>query len=128
VKKLLAETADRAARYSTDVGKWRVAPLPEDVTRLEALDGPLPQLPSDPAEVLALLDDIGSPATVATTGARYFGFIIGGSLPAALAANWLAGCWLPTRFGTYLRSLLLLSFYFRPPRALERCDLPAGCR
>jgi hypothetical protein len=68
VKKLLAETADRASRYVMDIGKRRVAPLPEDVTRLEALGGPLSQLPSDPAEVLALLDDIGSPATVATTG------------------------------------------------------------
>jgi glutamate/tyrosine decarboxylase-like PLP-dependent enzyme len=42
---------------------------------------------------LALLDDIGSPGTVATAGGRYFGFVIGGSLPAALAANWLAGAW-----------------------------------
>lgn len=93
MRKLLAETADRAARYVADIGKRRVAPLPEDVTRLKALGGPLPQLPSDPAEVLALLDDIGSPATVATTGGRYFGFVIGGSLPAALAANWLASAW-----------------------------------
>lgn len=43
--------------------------------------------------VLALLDDIGSPATVATTGGRYYGFVIDGTLPAALAANWLAGAW-----------------------------------
>ncbi len=40
-----------------------------------------------------MLDEIGSPATVATAGRRFYGFVIGGSLPATLAANWLAGAW-----------------------------------
>jgi len=93
MKDLLAETAARSARYSAAVGNMRVAPEPLGVARLEALGGALPQNPSDPADVLTLLDDIGSPATVATTGGRYFGFVIGGILPAALAANWLAGVW-----------------------------------
>jgi glutamate/tyrosine decarboxylase-like PLP-dependent enzyme len=93
MKKLLAETADRAARYIDEIANRRVAPLPAAVAQLEVLAGPLPEFPCDPSEVLSMLDDFGSPATVATAGGRYFGFVIGGSLPAALAANWLAGAW-----------------------------------
>src|SRR5256885_10254441 len=54
---------------------------------------PSPENPGAPREVLPALDEIGAPATVATTGGRYFGFVMGGALPAVMAANWLAGAW-----------------------------------
>src|SRR5260370_11848602 len=60
---------------------------------LAELHEPFPPSPSDPSDVIERLDRIGSAATVATTGGRYFGFVIGGMVPAAMSANWLAAAW-----------------------------------
>lgn len=90
---LLSLAAERAQHYMETVAERRVAPAEKDLAALARFHEPLPESSSDPADVLKMLDEIGSPATVATTGRRYFGFVMGGSLPVVTAANWLAGAW-----------------------------------
>ncbi|WP_299348778.1 pyridoxal-dependent decarboxylase [uncultured Maritalea sp.] len=83
----------RAIEYLNTVDARRVFP---DQAALEGLDGfdeALPDSSSDPMETLALLNDLGTPATVTNNGGRYFGFVIGATLPAAAAAERLASAW-----------------------------------
>jgi glutamate/tyrosine decarboxylase-like PLP-dependent enzyme len=93
MKALLNDAAARATRYLEELQDRRVSPSQKSLQRLTELDHPFPEQPTTPEAVLEILDSIGSPATVANAGGRFFGFVIGGSLPAALAANWLAGAW-----------------------------------
>jgi glutamate/tyrosine decarboxylase-like PLP-dependent enzyme len=93
VRDLLTETAARAAAYLEALDQRGVAPSPESVASLARFAEALPEGPLEPANVLALLDEVGSPATVASAGRRYFGFVTGGALPATVAANMLAAAW-----------------------------------
>ena len=93
MRELLDDAARRAIRYLDGLDARGVAPAPAAVAALAELDGPMPQAPCAPAETLRLLDEIGSPATMASAGGRFFGFVIGGALPVALASNWLATAW-----------------------------------
>ena len=90
---LLQDAARRAARYLDALPGRGVAPSAGAVERLAALERPLPEGPGDADDVLAELDDLGSPATMAMAGPRFFGFVIGGALPVSLAANVLATAW-----------------------------------
>jgi glutamate/tyrosine decarboxylase-like PLP-dependent enzyme len=90
---LLRDAAVRAARYLQTVGDRPVAPSAAAIGGLAALDVPLPAGPAEPAVILAELDAVVGPATMATAGPRFFGFVIGGALPATLAANVLATAW-----------------------------------
>ena len=93
MKEILTDASARAIHYLQGLESRSVAPTPAAVAALRAFDEPLPNQSNDPAETLRLLDEVCSPATNAMAGPRFFGFVIGGSLPVTLAANWLAGAW-----------------------------------
>jgi glutamate/tyrosine decarboxylase-like PLP-dependent enzyme len=90
---LLRDAAERSIRYLEGLSERPVAPLPAGVAGLDRLREPLPAAASDPAQTLRLLDEVGGPGTMAMAGPRFFGFVIGGSLPATVAAGWLATAW-----------------------------------
>src|SRR5438094_7767023 len=90
---LLNLAAERAIRYVDSASARRVSPSSLDLAALAGFHEPFPAGPSNPADVLNQLDAAGSSATMATTGGRYFGFVNGGMVPAALAASWMAAAW-----------------------------------
>lgn len=91
--RLIRDAAKRAATYHASLPERGVAPTPESLAALAEFDEPFPERPAAADETLAMLDRLGSPATMATTGGRYFGFVNGAVLPAAMAAHILSTAW-----------------------------------
>jgi glutamate/tyrosine decarboxylase-like PLP-dependent enzyme len=127
MRQLLENAAQRAISYLESLDGRGVAPTATAVASLATLAGPLAQEPCAPEEVIRLLDEIGSPATMAMAGPRFFGFVIGGALPATVAANWLATAWDqntglygPTPTTSQLEQIAL-------DWLLELFQLPASC-
>ena len=87
---LLEDASRRAAAYLESLNSRAVRPHPDAVARLDRLEVPMPHQPTPDGDVIAHLDEFISPATMGMAGPRFFGFVIGGSLPVTVAANWLA--------------------------------------
>jgi glutamate/tyrosine decarboxylase-like PLP-dependent enzyme len=92
-QEILTAAAACAQNYLDAIRERRVGVPQEALDKLPALGGPLPIHGEDPKCVLRLLDEVGSPATIASMGGRFFGGVVGGALPATVAAHWLADAW-----------------------------------
>jgi len=91
--RLLEQARGYAAEYIAGMRSMPAVPDARALRGLESLPRALPEAPTDPSRILEMLHRYGSPATVPYNGGRYFGFVNGGALPAALAARWLADVW-----------------------------------
>jgi glutamate/tyrosine decarboxylase-like PLP-dependent enzyme len=93
MREILNDSAQRALNYLEGINERKVAPDPLAIERLKELDQPLGNEATDPHQVLAILDEYISPATLATTGPRFFGYVIGGAYPVSVGASWMASAW-----------------------------------
>jgi glutamate/tyrosine decarboxylase-like PLP-dependent enzyme len=124
---LLRDVAERCSAYIAAAPARRVPPAEAAIAALRELHTPFPETPMLPREVVERLDRIGSPATVTTTGGRYYGFVNGGALPATTAASWLVAAWnqnvalgVMSPAGAAFEEVAL-------KWAAEALGLPAGC-
>jgi glutamate/tyrosine decarboxylase-like PLP-dependent enzyme len=92
-RELFRQTAEYAADFVETLGERpvRAAAGVEELTA--ALGGPLPEEGLDPEAVVAALVEAAEPGVVGMASGRYFGFVIGGGVPAAVAADWLTTAW-----------------------------------
>jgi glutamate/tyrosine decarboxylase-like PLP-dependent enzyme len=90
---LLQRTAEIASEFLDSLDERAVRPEATVDDLRAALGGPLPEQPSDALEVIEKLARDADPGLLATPSGRFFGFVIGGTIPAAIAADWLTSTW-----------------------------------
>lgn len=90
---VLRRAADLAIQFRQGLPERHVGAQTDRATLLAALGGPLPEAGTDPVEVIEQLAAAADPGIIGMSGPRYFGFVIGGSLPASVGADWLTSAW-----------------------------------
>ena len=92
-REMLEDVARRAADYLESLAERPVGATVTLEAMRAALGGDLPERGAPPEKVVARLAEAADPGIVASAGPRYFGFVVGGSLPAAVGADWLTTVW-----------------------------------
>jgi glutamate/tyrosine decarboxylase-like PLP-dependent enzyme len=93
LRELLDLTSGLAADFYDTLPDRPVFPRVTAAELREAFAAPLPEEPTDPRVVIEALAAAADPGLVAQTAGRYFGFVIGGAVPASVAADWLTSAW-----------------------------------
>lgn len=102
-KKIFSLAKDYAFEYADTSSERSVFPTAGAIEGLKKFDEDLPLHPGNPEKILEQLHKFGSPGTVMETGGRYFGFVIGGTIPVSMAASWLSDFW-DQNAGMYMTS------------------------
>ena len=92
-KEVFDQAANYAYQYMSSSSESRVVPSSESLEALSHFSEPLPTVSTEATTVLEMLETYGSPATVRSTGGRYFGFVNGSVLPVAAASRWMSDVW-----------------------------------
>src|SRR5690349_7136888 len=93
-QELMQQIVDLARGYRERVASQQPVFPRTDVSELRsALGGPLPEVGTAASDVISHLSRGAEMGLIGSTGPRYFGFVIGGSLPVTTAADWLAAAW-----------------------------------
>lgn len=120
----LRHAFESAQRYLATVDERHVGVTPQALEAMLQLGGALSDQGEDPESVLAALDEFGSPATMAIMGRRFFGGVIGGSLPVTVAAHWIADAWDQSVASTSCRQCQPVS----KRKPLSGSSMSLGCR
>ncbi len=92
-ERALRRAAELGLEYLAGVGERHVGARADAAQIRERLPAALPDGPMDPVSVIDELASAVDPGLIASVGPRYFGFVVGGALPAAAAADWLTTTW-----------------------------------
>jgi len=102
-KNLFKQAKDYAFQYADEINNRPVFPSDKAINDLDIFNEKMPSETSSPEQIIQMLHEYGSPATVAQTAGRYFGFVNGGAVPVAVATKWLTDFW-DQNAGLYLIS------------------------
>jgi glutamate/tyrosine decarboxylase-like PLP-dependent enzyme len=122
----LARAAEHARTWLDSVAERPVGPRATATELLAAFGGPLPLEPSPPEDVIDLLATLADPGLMAMQSSRFFGWVIGGTLPAALAADWLVSAWDQNTALRYATPATAAAEEAAAAWVLELLGLPAG--